>query len=860
MRNLVSIPLALWAVPAIAQQAAPAAAPVADAQQGSGQRAGQKEDADTVLSTDIVVTAQVTNGQVDTVEAPVATLNEADIEATGATSVAELLTRISPQTNSGRGRGGNGGGQPVVLVNGQRVTNFRELRNFPPEAIRRVEILPESVALKYGFPPDSRVVNLILKAKFRSKTIEANYGLPTLGGFSTWGLESSLTRIDGPARLSVTLSTDDTSPLFESERAVREQPATLQTVSTDPAQAQFRTLIADSRNFGLNAAWTKGNGKDGLGGSLSLSGAASRNDSHSYQGLDSVVLTDGPGNSALRTLPGPLERVSHVTTLQAGGGYNTYLGKWQLNTTVDGSLTETTSQFDRRATTSSLVTAALAGTLPITGPLPGLADQGFDRTSSKVNSVTSLATLIGRPLRLPGGSVSTTLKAGYAWSGIDSSDSRPGSSGASLRRGDLSLGGNLAIPITSRRERFGQGIGDLSLNLSTGYDSLSDFGSLTDWSAGLTWAPSQKLSLGASYIVNQAAPTLGQLGNPQSLALNVPVFDFTRNETALVTIKSGGNPALVKEEQRDTKLSANWQLPFISNSNVIVEYFRNRSTNVSVSFPLLTPDIEAAFPGRVTRDPATGRLMQIDQRPVTFARQENSRLRWGLNTSGGFGKADDGSAPAAPIPGVGRGGGGGRPVGAGGPRGGGSGGGGRGGGGGGGGGGGMAAMFGGGPGGQPGRWSLGLYDTVQFDSKVLVAPGGPLLDLLGGDALSGGGTPRHTLEFNGGLFYKGLGTFLQGTWSTPTTVKASGLPGTSDLRFGSVANVNMFLFFDFNQRPKLIKSVPFLKGARLSVRIENLLGQRQRVTDASGVVPLSYQPDYLDPRGRVIRIELRKSF
>ena len=856
MRNLVSIPLALWAVPAIAQQAAPAAAPVADAQQGSGQRAGQEEDADTVLSTDIVVTAQVTNGQVDTVEAPVATLNEADIEATGATSVAELLTRISPQTNSGRGRGGNGGGQPVVLVNGQRVTNFRELRNFPPEAIRRVEILPESVALKYGFPPDSRVVNLILKAKFRSKTIEANYGLPTLGGFSTWGLESSLTRIDGPARLSVTLSTDDTSPLFESERAVREQPATLQTVSTDPAQAQFRTLIADSRNFGLNAAWTKGIGKDGLGGSLSLSGAASRNDSHSYQGLDSVVLTDGPGNSALRTLPGPLERVSHVTTLQAGGGYNTYLGKWQLNTTVDGSHTETTSQFDRRATTSSLVTAALAGTLPITGPLPGLADQGFDRTSSKVNSVTSLATLIGRPLRLPGGSVSTTLKAGYAWSGIDSSDSRPGSSGASLRRGDLSLGGNLSIPITSRRERFGQGIGDLSLNLSTGYNRLSDFGSLTDWSAGLTWAPSQKLSLGASYIVNQAAPSLGQLGNPQSLALNVPVFDFTRNETALVTIKSGGNPALVKEEQRDTKLSANWQLPFISNSNVIVEYFRNRSTNVSVSFPLLTPDIEAAFPGRVTRDPATGRLMQIDQRPVTFARQESSRLRWGLNTSGGFGKADDGSAPAAPIPGVGRGGGGGRPVGAGGPRGGGSGGGGRGGGG----GGGMAAMFGGGPGGQPGRWSLGLYDTVQFDSKVLVAPGGPLLDLLGGDALSGGGTPRHMVEFNGGLFYKGLGTFLQGTWSTPTTVKASGLPGTSDLRFGSVANVNMFLFFDFNQRPKLIKSVPFLKGARLSVRIENLLGQRQRVTDASGVVPLSYQPDYLDPRGRVIRIELRKSF
>lgn len=153
-----------------------------------------------------------------------------------------------------------------------------------------------------------------------------------------------------------------------------------------------------------------------------------------------------------------------------------------------------------------------------------------------------------------------------------------------------------------------------------------------------------------------------------------------------------------------------------------------------------------------------------------------------------------------------------------------------------------------------------MFDTVQLQSRVLVTPGGPVLDLLDGDALSGGGTPRNTLEFNGGLFYKGLGGFFQGTWSSPTTVKASGLPGTSDLRFGSVANVNLFLFLDFNQKPKLIKDVPFLKGSRLTLRVENLLGQRQRVTDASGQVPISYQPDYLDPRGRVITLQFRKAF
>ncbi|MEQ1499594.1 MAG: hypothetical protein ABL914_13140, partial [Novosphingobium sp.] len=153
-----------------------------------------------------------------------------------------------------------------------------------------------------------------------------------------------------------------------------------------------------------------------------------------------------------------------------------------------------------------------------------------------------------------------------------------------------------------------------------------------------------------------------------------------------------------------------------------------------------------------------------------------------------------------------------------------------------------------------------VYHTAQFSSRVLIAPGGPSLDLLGGDALSTAGTPRHAIEFNGGLFYKGLGMFTQGSWSAPTTVAASGTPGTSDLRFGSVASVNLFVFLDFSQRPKLIKKIPFLKGARLSFSVQNLLDAHQRVTDASGAVPLSYQADYMDPRGRVIGISLRKMF
>lgn len=171
----------------------------------------------------------------------------------------------------------------------------------------------------------------------------------------------------------------------------------------------------------------------------------------------------------------------------------------------------------------------------------------------------------------------------------------------------------------------------------------------------------------------------------------------------------------------------------------------------------------------------------------------------------------------------------------------------------------MMGMMGGG-GGQPGRWSLGIYHTAQFESRVLVAPGGPLLDLLDGDALAGGGTPRHSIEANGGVFYKGMGLFANANWKAPTTLEGTGLPGSSDLRFGSTTIVTMVMFVDFGQQPKLLKAVPFLKGARMSVRIENLLNSRQKVTDDSGAVPLSYQPDYIDPRGRVIGIQFRKLF
>ena len=573
------------------------------------------------------------------------------------------------------------------------------------------------------------------------------------------------------------------------------QPAGGVSAFGDPAV--WRSLIADSRQIGVNGSWTRGLGEKGLDGSVSLNGAYTRNDSLSWSGLD---LTGDP-----------LARKIGSDKFEGSLGFSKPLGSWQFNVTADGGLTNTRTRIDRTA-------------------------GGLDLANSRNESATTLATLAGRPLRLPAGDVAATFKAGFAHTGITSTDTRSGLGETRLKRGDLSGGINLSLPLTSRRENVLSALGDMTLNLSAGVNRLSDFGTLTDWSAGLTWQPTEKLGLQATWLVNEAPPGLTDLGNPLVSSFNVPVYDFTRGETALVTITSGGNPALRRETQKDLKLGANWTLPFLSNASLMAEYFRNRSSDVTAAFPLLTPAIEAAFPGRVTRD-ATGRLIAIDRRPVTFARTEGERLRWGLQLSGTIGKAPAGrgggmGGPGGP-PRMGpggppRGGGGGPPM--------------------------MGMMMGGRDG--QGRWSLSIFHTVRFNDTVLVAPGGPVLDLLGGDALSGGGSPRHGLEFEGGVFHQGKGLRINGSWTASTRIRASGLPGTSDLRFGSVFKLDLRAFVDLGQMSKS----PFLKGMRLALTADNLFDSRQKVTDAGGVVPLSYQPDYLDPRGRVLGIDLRKSF
>ena len=856
-------------------------------------------------SGEIVVTAERIRGSVDTDVPPVEELNEADIAAIGASSLTDLVAAVAPQANSGRGRGG---GMPIILLNGQRVSGFRELRDLPPEAIRQVQIFPEEVALKYGFRPDQRVINFILKDNFASFATEIQHAQPEDGGFGSNEFEATLTRIGSKTRFNLDIELERSTALTESERDLigsggsllarggnvsglgpngeiapalsvlarsRVTQAGIPLGITNPSLSQFattanrlndsnigdvRTLLPRTERLEVNGTWSKALGPQTI---LSLNANYALNGSESLLGLPgaSFVL---PGSSPFSPFgqdvtisryfdaPRPLERESETNVFQTGSTFNHALGSWRWTVTGNYARTANQTRTTRNADFTALRDGVLAGTVN-----PFAADFGAnllflapDLASSLNQNMDVRSTLAGTALKVPAGDVQMTFASGFTRQMLDSETWRSSvTNNVALRRNIMNHSVNAELPLTSRDFGLGSVIGEWAINGNIGYSDLSDFGQLLDYGAGLRWTPARNLTFQASITGDENAAGIGQLGNPTLVTPNVATYDFTRGESLFINVITGGNPALIGEKRRDLILNANWTPNFIKDFALQFSYFKNNSRNTTAAFPLLTPEIEAAFASRVVRD-VDGRLVSIDQRPVNFDRETSQRIRWGFNVSGSIGAAPAARGPFGGPPGAGgQGSATGAPAGApaGAPR-----------------TAGGRGFVGGGfgaGGGQPSRWNIALYHTYRIQEETLIRPGVPILDLLNGSATSSnGGAARHEVELSGGMFHKGFGLRLQGTYKSGTTAKGTGLAGSNDLRFSGVAAINAFLFVNLDQQARVVKAAPFLKGSRITLRVENILNDIVDVRDQNGNVPLGYQQGYIDPRGRVFELSVRKRF
>jgi outer membrane receptor protein involved in Fe transport len=154
-----------------------------------------------------------------------------------------------------------------------------------------------------------------------------------------------------------------------------------------------------------------------------------------------------------------------------------------------------------------------------------------------------------------------------------------------------------------------------------------------------------------------------------------------------------------------------------------------------------------------------------------------------------------------------------------------------------------------------------VYHTIFFEDQLLVRPGGPVLDLLNGSTVAGGGgQPKNEVEVQAGYSTGVLGARLSADWKQATTVNGGAASPTGSLHFSDLATVNLRLFANFGGMRELVQRRPWLRGTRLTLSVNNLFNERIHVTAANGPTPLSYQPAYLDPVGRVVRLSLRKLF
>ncbi len=786
---------------------------------------------------------------------PELVLDEEQLKAYGASSIQELMTLLEPVTRSSRG------GSPVFLVNGRRISGFQEIRGIPPEAIERTEILPEETALSYGYSADQRVVNFVLKANFRSLTMQASVRRPDEGGRTVSDLEGNILRIAGKQRTTLDLEYENDTPLFETERDIQREDG-------DPTA--YRTLLAKQEQASVAGSVVRD-----LDDTTALTLSASLEDTSrlSYQGLPSVQLALPPSSISEQlylNAPDALSRATDTLAGKVGALVDGYLGDWRWTLTGGYDRTETKTRTGRGLDQQSLQAGVTAGAIDPFGDADLLPRLPFDTARSVSSSGNLEGVINGTAWEGPAGALTSTFKVGFNTQTLDSESVRSGVfSERSLSRDRTSASGNFNLPIASRdREVLGV-LGDLSANLNLAYQDLSDFGGLSAYTLGLNWSPWTPINFNVSWSDEQNAPSMSQLNDPTISTPNVPVYDFATGQSVNITRIEGGNAGLSEETKRILKLGFNFTPLKDKDLRLTANYSRTEVEGSIAAFPTITPELEAALPERFTRD-LDGNLLSIDARPLNFQKAEQQEIRWGLNFSTPFGKPDPAAAARMGQRGPGGAGGarpgggasasGGAPVvmrmeggpppggAAGGPPP----------------GGGMRMQMGGGRGGrgpamQPGqgRFNVSLYHTYRIQDEITIRDGLPVLDLLDGAATgSRGGQSRNEVQFQMGLFKSGMGGFLNANWKESTRI--NGGDDASDLSFSDLTTVNLNLFADLSSRQTWVAKYPWLKGARVSVGIDNIFDQKLDVRNGLGETPLSYQPDYLDPLGRTFRISLRK--
>jgi iron complex outermembrane receptor protein len=814
----------------------------------------KEEPAEVRAAQDIVIVGE-RRSAVKNVD-PLATLDSNAIAATGATTVGELLKVIKPLTQSADGR------DPIFLLNGQRTSGYEEIGSLPPEAIDKVEVLPEPAALRYGYPPTRRVLNFITKRNFRQFEARGSIGTTTRPGSTTANANLNFTRLHKDSRFTLALESRHTSSLLQSERHILPDPDVLFdgignvtspdfgeidpalsaaagqiiTVAPVPEDEADRSSLAayaaagnQPRLFDLgpyrtlvprNDAWkAEAVFADKLGGTLSgsLNLTAEQSTDRTLGALAAATLTV-PASNPYSPFSGtvllhryltevdPLRSRQTTTTVHGGSTLRgvTAGWRWDLTAAFDQKLIKGVGELG--IDISAANAAIAAGANPFAPLDPSLlADRLTTRGRLLTRTTGSKLVVTNTPVELPAGAVTVTgtvegerLSANSVTRGANPFDLR-------LGRTHTEAGISLDIPLTSRANKFLAPVGDLSVNASANARRVGGFGALYDHTIGLAWSPIKGVQLLLQDKSSGAAPAMEKLATPIIVTPNATVFDFVTGRTEIVTLTTGGNPDLPAEHRHVRSFTLN------------VKPFPNRDIRVSGTFEdtdirdqtgdiyALTPQIEDIFPDRFVRD-STGRLVAVTFQPTNFHRERQRTLNLTISANGAVGRKPPAGKSGEP------------------------------------------------PKDNRPYYYAGAGPAIRFSDRLELRPGTSVLDLLRGDTVTGGGTPRVTSYFYGGIGYLGNGANIDGWYQSSNRVRSDN--PSSDLFFAPFFKVNVGVFVSVHH---FLPKEEWTRHTQLKLELGNVTDARPRVHDRNGREPYRLQPDFLDPIGRTVKLTLRKT-
>lgn len=451
------------------------------------------------------------------------------------------------------------GSAPVLIVNGRRVANPRDILNFPPDALVRLEVLPAEASSLYGGDASRRVLNLVLQQRFQSREGLVNASRPSAGGRSTIQADVRRSTIDGNDTGQFGLRASRETSLRADERSID---------SDGRDRAPGVTLRPESLGVGVNLSTNRALGA--WSASLGLSGRR-----QSDQG---VAETGGA----------PIPTRNSLDTASLVAGLSGELTGWRVQSAITLSATEA------RQT--------------------GLADQ-----RSQNQSVAATLNADRRLFDLPAGPVLTALSARIQRSWAETHGGLSGRTSISAQTSDLRA--NLSLPLsnlsgdmkTSLRPRWGT----TTLTVGGALRQAEDAGGGRGADLVISWSPDPKLRVSASWASTSDNPLPQQRFDPAYYGLPRLVFDFSKGQAVEVRPLLGGNPDLKPQMSTQTSLSTSAG-PFTRHAVFGTLALRSsRITDGAGPLPVLTPAVEAAFPERFMRDP-DGRLVGVDQRSINL--------------------------------------------------------------------------------------------------------------------------------------------------------------------------------------------------------------------------------------------------